>query len=154
MIMAGRCLRVSILIGLTVLIAIPLYHLGLHADSEWHYTQQARQLYHHFSEYLPPSSTGNVHNNTLYHDGARQQVRPKFNFSSACSEFPDTEGILLLMKTGATESFSRLPTQLLTTMSCLPDFLIFSDLVRRSSLISTQGIHLRVVVPRIYECIY
>ena len=31
------------------------------------------------------------------------------------------------MKTGASESFDRVPTQLMTMLHCLPDFLIFSD---------------------------
>lgn len=32
------------------------------------------------------------------------------------------------MKTGASESFARVPTQLMTMLKCLPDFLIFSDM--------------------------
>lgn len=46
----------------------------------------------------------------------------------ACEGFPDTTGILLVMKTGATESYDRLPVQMMTILKCLPDFLIFSDL--------------------------
>jgi hypothetical protein len=32
------------------------------------------------------------------------------------------------MKTGASESFARLPTQLMAALRCLPDFLLFSDM--------------------------
>lgn len=46
----------------------------------------------------------------------------------ACEGFPDTKNILLAVKTGATEAFDRLPVQLMTTLKCLPDFLLFSDL--------------------------
>lgn len=55
-----------------------------------------------------------------------QSQRP--NHDPICEGFPDTSGILLIMKTGATESFDKLPTQLITILRCLPDFLLFSDL--------------------------
>lgn len=35
------------------------------------------------------------------------------------------------MKTGATESFDKVPMQLMTVLRCLPDLLIFSDLEQR-----------------------
>lgn len=47
----------------------------------------------------------------------------------ACAGFPDTKGIMLVMKTGATEAFDKLPTHLLTDLQCMDDFLLFSDLV-------------------------
>ncbi|KAK3321736.1 glycosyltransferase family 31 protein [Apodospora peruviana] len=47
---------------------------------------------------------------------------------SQCDNFPDTHNILLVMKTGASEAYARLPAQLLTSLQCLPDFLIFSDM--------------------------
>ncbi|PSR99228.1 glycosyltransferase family 31 protein [Coniella lustricola] len=56
----------------------------------------------------------------------------------ACIGFPDTSGILLVMKTGATESFEKIPVQLMTALRCLPDFLIFSDLDQQIG-----GFHLR-----------
>jgi hypothetical protein len=48
----------------------------------------------------------------------------------ACEGFPDTSNILLVMKTGASEAFARVPTQLMTTLRCLPDFLLFSDMAQ------------------------
>jgi hypothetical protein len=53
---------------------------------------------------------------------------PRPNRDPLCDSFPDTSGILLVMKTGASESFGKLPTQLMTVLKCLPDFLIFSDM--------------------------
>lgn len=53
--------------------------------------------------------------------------------SPACEGFPDTEGIMLVMKTGATEAFDKLPTHLLTDLQCMDDFLLFSDLVSNST---------------------
>ena len=47
---------------------------------------------------------------------------------SICDTFPDTSGILLVMKTGASESFDKVPTQLMTVLRCLPDFIMFSDM--------------------------
>ncbi|KAF3075027.1 hypothetical protein CFAM422_002786 [Trichoderma lentiforme] len=47
---------------------------------------------------------------------------------SECAPFPNTSKILLVMKTGASEAFSKIPTQMLTNLKCLPEFLIFSDM--------------------------
>jgi hypothetical protein len=69
------------------------------------------------------------YNNTLYQPGNEDVVHRQYNFTSPCHGFPATDGILLVMKTGATEAYDKLPTQLLTTMQCLPDFLLFSDKV-------------------------
>jgi hypothetical protein len=68
-------------------------------------------------------------NNTLYQPGNEYVVHKEWNFTSPCSGFPDMDGILLVMKTGVTEAFDKMPTQLLTTLQCLPDFLLFSDMV-------------------------
>lgn len=48
--------------------------------------------------------------------------------NSECAFFPDTSGVLLIMKTGASEAYYKIPAHLLATLKCLPDFLIFSDL--------------------------
>ncbi|KAJ2898545.1 hypothetical protein MKZ38_003836 [Zalerion maritima] len=62
------------------------------------------------------------------------EAAPPLNLSaSPCAGFPnksDMEGILLVMKTGATEAFDKLPTQLLTSLQCFEpqDFLLFSDM--------------------------
>ncbi|CAI6097048.1 unnamed protein product [Clonostachys chloroleuca] len=45
-----------------------------------------------------------------------------------CEGFPDTSKILLIMKTGASELFARIPTQLLMNLRCVSDFLIFGDM--------------------------
>lgn len=54
--------------------------------------------------------------------------RSKIALESDCTQFPDTSKILLVMKTGASEAFSKVPAQLITTLKCLPEFLIFSDM--------------------------
>jgi hypothetical protein len=45
-----------------------------------------------------------------------------------CEAFPDPGNMLLVIKSGATEIYEKLPTQLLTTLGCSEKFLIFSDL--------------------------
>lgn len=52
------------------------------------------------------------------------------NPNDLCAGFPNLNGITLVMKTGATEAFSKLPAHLLTSLQCVKDVLIFSDLVR------------------------
>ena len=47
-----------------------------------------------------------------------------------CTYFPNTSNVLLVMKTGASESYSKVPTQLATHLKCLPDFLFFSDMAQ------------------------
>lgn len=46
----------------------------------------------------------------------------------SCSTFPDSEDILVIVKTGANEIHDKLPTQLLTSLRCYRDILVFSDL--------------------------
>lgn len=50
----------------------------------------------------------------------------------SCDGFPDTSNILLVMKTGASEAYGKIPTQLLTNLRCLADedYLIFSDMAQ------------------------
>ncbi|KAK1760282.1 glycosyltransferase [Echria macrotheca] len=62
------------------------------------------------------------HNGSPSDSGAGQGVL------SACADFPDMSKIMVVMKTGASESFAKVPTQLMTMLRCLPDTLIFSDM--------------------------
>ena len=45
-----------------------------------------------------------------------------------CPVVPPAEDYLVSMKTGATELFAKLPEQLLTTLRCIPNYMIFSDI--------------------------
>ncbi|KAF4426654.1 hypothetical protein F53441_14103 [Fusarium austroafricanum] len=53
---------------------------------------------------------------------------PLSNWTGVCDGFPNTDSIMLVMKTGATEAFTKLPAHLLTSLQCLDDYLLFSDL--------------------------
>lgn len=57
-----------------------------------------------------------------------QSKAPQATQDPICAGFPDTSRILLVMKTGATESYDKLPVQIMTALKCLPDYLLFSDL--------------------------
>lgn len=92
-------------------------------------------IYDHIATYFEPG----VYNNTLYQNGTEQAVHPQFNFSQPCDGFPSTKDVMVVMKTGATESFEKMPTQLLTGLQCVPDFLLFSDLVGNKSLFGCKA---------------
>lgn len=63
---------------------------------------------------------------------------PLSNWTGVCEGFPNTDGIMLVMKTGATEAFTKLPAHLLTSLQCLDDYLLFSDLVSNQSRLSRE----------------
>ncbi len=107
------------------LAVITLVATYIHLRPQWEF--EYRQYYESVTDYFSRP----VYDNTLYNQGNEEFVQKQYNTSNPCARFPNTDGILLIMKTGATEAFDRVPTQLLTTMSCLPDskFLLFSDMV-------------------------
>jgi hypothetical protein len=45
-----------------------------------------------------------------------------------CKSFPDPGNIAIAVKTGATEATKRIPTQMLTSLKCAKNVIIFSDL--------------------------
>ncbi|KAI5860369.1 glycosyltransferase family 31 protein [Durotheca rogersii] len=45
----------------------------------------------------------------------------------SCASFPDTSDVLIVVRTRAASSRAQIPSQLLTVLRCVPDFLIFSD---------------------------
>lgn len=65
-------------------------------------------------------------------DSPGKSLRPE------CADFPDTSNILLVMKTKASEAYSRIPMQLMTNLKCVPDFLIFGDMAQ---VVAGQQIH-------------
>ncbi|KAI9734208.1 MAG: hypothetical protein M1834_002308 [Cirrosporium novae-zelandiae] len=53
---------------------------------------------------------------------------PKNLQDPRCEAFPDPGDLLIVVKTGATEAYAKLPVQLVTNLQCAKNFLIFSDL--------------------------
>ena len=48
--------------------------------------------------------------------------------SGGCDDFPNTKDILVVMKTGATEAYDKLPIHFMTTLRCVNDSILFSDM--------------------------
>lgn len=120
--LSTRSIRTLILFAIALCVFIPIVRLNNPAAN---YYPTYEYIRHHLAKYL---NYDGVYNNTLYQNGTQDMVHPHWNFSEPCVGFPDTDDITLVMKTGATEAFDKMPTQLLTSMQCLPDFLLFSDL--------------------------
>ncbi|KAJ6441810.1 glycosyltransferase family 31 protein [Purpureocillium lavendulum] len=51
--------------------------------------------------------------------------------SGECAHFPDVSNVLLVMKTGASESYGKIPNQIMTTLKCVPDYLFFGDMAQK-----------------------
>jgi hypothetical protein len=49
---------------------------------------------------------------------------------SECALLPSQEDVLIVLKTGATEIYDKLPIHLATTFTCATEFLIYSDLAQ------------------------
>ncbi|OAA63205.1 hypothetical protein ISF_05081 [Cordyceps fumosorosea ARSEF 2679] len=47
---------------------------------------------------------------------------------AGCEDFPDMSNIFVVLKTGASESYNRIPTQLMTNLKCVPNYEIWSDM--------------------------
>lgn len=120
----SRRLRVFGVLAVFILIAIYLHIRPAWRQRSYDY---AREFSVTVSNYL--AGNGDVYNNTLYQEGNKGSVVQYHNFSDPCADFPSMDGIQVVMKTGATEAFDKIPTHLLTTLQCVPDFLLFSDMV-------------------------
>lgn len=108
----------------------------IHVQPTWR--QRTYSYAHDLGESVSNYFTyADVYNNTLYREGTEEMVAQYHNFSNPCAGFPNMDGIQLVMKTGATEAFDKVPTHLLTTLQCMSDFLIFSDMVRTCCAVET-----------------
>lgn len=120
----SRGLRPTTLLAITVLGVT-----GYWTQSVWR--SKSIEYAHAYYQGAAKFIGSRLYNNTLYTRGYDEEVVEQFDFNEACRNFPDTSGIMLVMKTGATEAFEKLPAHLLTSLQCLPDFLLFSDKVSR-----------------------
>ncbi|KAF2768889.1 hypothetical protein EJ03DRAFT_327848 [Teratosphaeria nubilosa] len=51
----------------------------------------------------------------------------------SCKEMPGAENVMIILKTGATELYQKLPVHFLTTFTCTPNFMLFSDMEQNFS---------------------
>ncbi|KAK5130633.1 hypothetical protein LTR08_001892 [Meristemomyces frigidus] len=64
--------------------------------------------------------------------------------NSYCADYPDNGAIALVVKTAATVALDRLPTQLLTSLHCLGEPIIVSDLAQTVGLNQVHDVLARV----------
>lgn len=69
----------------------------------------------------PAGETVPAHRQDLHVDGQASK-------SAECGNYPGSDKITVIVKTGATEVLEKLPAQLVTTLKCIPDPIIVSDL--------------------------
>ena len=74
-----------------------------------------------------PTKTSQTSNTSPY-DGASSLSPTPSAKGSKCAGFPDTSDILVIMKTGATEAYDKLPVHFMTTLQCVKDVILFSDM--------------------------
>ena len=48
--------------------------------------------------------------------------------NETCLHLPGADKVMIMLKTGATELYQKLPTHFVTTLKCIPHFMVFSDL--------------------------
>ncbi|KAI2627328.1 glycosyltransferase family 31 protein [Hypomontagnella submonticulosa] len=123
MIVSPSSRRLKVCGGIAVFTLVAAF---VQLQSRWKETSldYARDYYKSVTSYFGDP----IYNNTLYTEGNEETVHQYYNSSEPCASFPDTDGILLVLKTGATEVFDRIPTHGLTSLQCLPEHLIFSDM--------------------------
>ena len=63
-------------------------------------------------------------------DNSDETTTEKWEKSHSCKNFPDTSNVLVVMKTGASEVMGKVPTQIMTNLKCVHEYLIFSDMAQ------------------------
>ncbi|KAH7320073.1 hypothetical protein B0I35DRAFT_227756 [Stachybotrys elegans] len=97
-----------------------------------------------------PSSSSSSSQSSSQPSSSSPPVAPVSQSASdpLCADFPDTSNILLIMKTGASESFSKVPTQALTNLRCLPEYLVFGDMQQQVAGVTIHD-SLDTVIPEV-----
>ena len=65
---------------------------------------------------------------------------------SACPESPLLDDVLVVVRTGATEVLEKLPVHFSTVLTCVPDYIIYSDLKE-----DVEGHHIVDVLDRVTD---
>lgn len=73
-------------------------------------------------------ASGDVKQESLKLPAKSTHAPPLESSTFTCHSLPGAEDVLVVLKTGATELFTRLPEQLLSLSRCIPNFMVFSDL--------------------------
>lgn len=92
----------------------------------------------------PSAAAGSTRTSAVYEPAttaaAAGEELPKTSKAAQCASYPQDASVVIVVKTGATEAFDKLPTILMTYLSCVPheNLLIFSDM---ASSIGPYKIH-------------
>ena len=65
---------------------------------------------------------------TIFYTQHSMPTGAPVTLAGGCEGFPVTNDILVVMKTGATEAYDKLPIHFLTTLACNNDTILFSDM--------------------------
>lgn len=126
-----RGIVLAAVLSLVLLIAL----WNTFADGPYHLQSHSRPPPHPQPPPVPPPKPGSQDEKRppAEQPGGGNAWEPPHQGAGAdpwCAHHPDTSNIGVVMKTGATESFARLPTQFLTVLRCVDDFLVFSDMAQ------------------------
>ena len=107
-----------------------------HSTSPSHLHAQPDQASHYESESntqdksSSSSSTTTTTTTTFpVHHATNNNTSPP-DEPESCLSVPGADNVLIMLKTGATELYQKLPTHFMTTFTCVPHFMIFSDLAQ------------------------
>jgi hypothetical protein len=115
-----------------VLLLITSRRLGGWASLDGPYYHHGEPPHHHRPHGFFPEPHGHGKHNSSADGNPGMPFRPSQpNHDPLCEGFPDTRNIMLVMKTGASEAFDKVPTQLMTMLRCVADFHIYSDMEQR-----------------------
>jgi hypothetical protein len=92
-------------------------------------------------EHLPEATSSNIYHSASFSDARpnyhsapeepKSQSKPIHAYEAnapACRHLPGADKVVIIVKTGASEVFTRVPEQLITLAECAPNFMIFSDM--------------------------
>ena len=84
-----------------------------------------------------PSSRTDFNASPILHTESEEDLRENDPFqpqqpsaAEVCGDAPGANNVMVMLKTGATELYQKLPTHFVTTFKCVPHFMIFSDLAQ------------------------
>jgi hypothetical protein len=84
-----------------------------------------------------PSSRADFNASPILHTESEEDLRENDPFQSqqpstadSYVDVPGANNVMVMLKTGATELYQKLPTHFVTTFRCAPHFMIFSDLAQ------------------------
>lgn len=64
------------------------------------------------------------------HEAAKEASHIAETHAESCKNVPRADNVLVMLKTGATEIYEKLPTHFVTLFKCTPHYMVFSDLAQ------------------------